>query len=239
MPDGDADLVKQAGLSADQVNTIHIPVTDCTPPGPDDVTTFIDAVASAEGRGSVYVHCEAGVGRTGVMVACYRLQQGWDTADALQEARNFGCRCLTRSPSSSNTDPPAPWPPCRQHRMSSGKMSHSTPTRPASNAPFHHPRRDRGHDGHAARCRLTTPTHDSVQAPGADGDRERVAPRPNPREVRGEPLCFAVILAPHWSVQPEDTQVTSGVVAVLHRRRPRHPSWRCPRRSRRPVASPR
>ena len=25
------------------------------------------------------------------MIACYRLQQGWDTADAVQEARNFGC----------------------------------------------------------------------------------------------------------------------------------------------------
>jgi hypothetical protein len=25
------------------------------------------------------------------MIACYGLQQGWDTADAVQEARNLGC----------------------------------------------------------------------------------------------------------------------------------------------------
>src|SRR3954470_21905446 len=33
MPDGDVDLLEQTGLTADQLSTVHIPVTDCTPPG--------------------------------------------------------------------------------------------------------------------------------------------------------------------------------------------------------------
>jgi protein tyrosine/serine phosphatase len=37
----------------------------------------------------LYVHCKAGVGRTGVMVACYRISHGWSAEEALQEAGKF------------------------------------------------------------------------------------------------------------------------------------------------------
>jgi protein-tyrosine phosphatase len=88
MPDGDAGLIDQAGL-AGKMNTKHIRITDNTPPEPEDVAKLFEYLDSAEG--SVYVHCEAGVGRTGVMVACRRMQQGWSLANALHEARQFGC----------------------------------------------------------------------------------------------------------------------------------------------------
>ena len=38
-----------------------------------------------------YVHCEAGVGRTGVAVACYRMAvQGWPPDQAIAEGRKYG-----------------------------------------------------------------------------------------------------------------------------------------------------
>jgi protein-tyrosine phosphatase len=88
MPDGDAELIGAAGLTG-QMDTKHIKITDNTPPTPEDVRELIAYLVSAEG--TVYVHCEAGVGRTGVMVACHRMNQGWTLANALLEARQFGC----------------------------------------------------------------------------------------------------------------------------------------------------
>jgi protein-tyrosine phosphatase len=88
MPDGDADLIDQAGLTG-KMATKHIRITDNTPPEHEDVEELLAYLTST--AGAVYVHCEAGVGRTGVMVACRRMQQGWSLANALQEARQFGC----------------------------------------------------------------------------------------------------------------------------------------------------
>jgi protein-tyrosine phosphatase len=88
MNNGDADLIDAAGLTG-MMQTLHIKVTDNTPPDHDQVDELITYLENSGGR--VYVHCEAGVGRTGVMVACYRMFQGWPLADALCEAKQFGC----------------------------------------------------------------------------------------------------------------------------------------------------
>jgi protein tyrosine phosphatase (PTP) superfamily phosphohydrolase (DUF442 family) len=88
MPDGDSGLISGAGLER-QMDTRHIQITDNTPPDPDDVDDMLSYLAKVDG--SVYVHCEAGVGRTGVMVGCYRMACGWTLANAMHEARQFGC----------------------------------------------------------------------------------------------------------------------------------------------------
>ena len=55
------------------------------------VTEILDLLSGPDGA-PTYVHCEAGKGRTGVAIACYRMAvTGWGTADALTEAVNFGC----------------------------------------------------------------------------------------------------------------------------------------------------
>ena len=77
--------VKAAGMVP-----LNIPIRDNTPPTWPQVAIFLELVRS---MAPVYVHCEEGVGRTGCMVASYRvLVQGWVQGKALIEAQTFGLR---------------------------------------------------------------------------------------------------------------------------------------------------
>ena len=60
---------------------IHIPVTDMEPPTFEAVERFID-IANDVTRRPMYVHCKAGIGRTGSMVSCWRISQGMDVEEA-------------------------------------------------------------------------------------------------------------------------------------------------------------
>lgn len=67
---------------------LHIPIIDNTAPTMRQVQTFLDFV---QGSAPAYVHCEAGKGRTGTMVACYRMaKEGWSAEKAIAEAKSFG-----------------------------------------------------------------------------------------------------------------------------------------------------
>ena len=88
MVGGDAELINLAGITG--MVPHHIPILDNHPPSEDEVRKFLGIVA-ATSDGSLYVHCEAGVGRTSVMVACYRVAHGWSVENALLEAEHFGC----------------------------------------------------------------------------------------------------------------------------------------------------
>jgi protein-tyrosine phosphatase len=90
MTGGDGPLIEQAGL-AGELATYHIPVVDMWPPTVAQVIALLDLLTGPQ-AGRTYLHCEAGQGRTGVAVACYRMAvMGWSAADALTEAKNFGC----------------------------------------------------------------------------------------------------------------------------------------------------
>ena len=80
----DADAVAATGL-----RYLHLPVEDFTAPRiaqVDAFVEFIDTMLNVEDR-AVAVHCGAGCGRTGTMLACYLVKTGLRADAALDEVR--------------------------------------------------------------------------------------------------------------------------------------------------------
>src|SRR5262249_18062169 len=68
----DVTEAKSLGL-----NAVNIPIVDNSVPTVAQMIVFLQYVTKKENR-PAYVHCEAGVGRTGMAVAIYRMAvQGW------------------------------------------------------------------------------------------------------------------------------------------------------------------
>src|SRR5262249_52091534 len=61
----ESDKVRAAGLTP-----LHLEIVDNTVPTIDQMKQFLDFAADVANQ-QTFVHCEAGMGRTGVAVACY------------------------------------------------------------------------------------------------------------------------------------------------------------------------
>ena len=85
--DGDAreaSLVKAAGMTF-----YRIPMTTHEPPSKDKVAQFLGIVNDPANQ-PVYVHCQGGRHRTGVMTAAYRMtQDGWTADRAFGEMKQY------------------------------------------------------------------------------------------------------------------------------------------------------
>ena len=75
------DLRAEDGLEPDSafveslgMRVIHIPVRDGQTPSSSQIAAFLEATQQSEGP--VFVHCGAGVGRTGAMVGAYSVANG-------------------------------------------------------------------------------------------------------------------------------------------------------------------
>ena len=75
--------VDEKALGAIGIERFHMPLRDGQAPSKELVARFLDIVRNSDGR--VYVHCGAGVGRTGTMAAAYLVDKG--DASALQAVR--------------------------------------------------------------------------------------------------------------------------------------------------------
>jgi protein-tyrosine phosphatase len=62
------------------------PLGDMTTPSPKLMVEVLDAIdASIKAGKGVYLHCAAGLGRTGVVVGCYLVRHGMSGGEALEE----------------------------------------------------------------------------------------------------------------------------------------------------------
>jgi atypical dual specificity phosphatase len=66
-----------------------LPIADGTAPNTDQVTQFVQFMSSQrQARKAVAVHCEAGFGRTGTMIAAYLIWQGDSAPEAIERVRS-------------------------------------------------------------------------------------------------------------------------------------------------------
>jgi atypical dual specificity phosphatase len=67
---------------------LHLPVEDFTPPTEEQIRRFLELLQETEAAGyALVVHCGAGLGRTGTMLACYLVRGGAGAEEAIAQVR--------------------------------------------------------------------------------------------------------------------------------------------------------
>lgn len=65
---------------------------NCTEPKDEYFARFLSLLRDNPGK-KVFIHCHAGVDRTGMMIASYRMaEEGWTSEESMREMRDFGYR---------------------------------------------------------------------------------------------------------------------------------------------------
>ena len=78
-------LPPYAGLVAAPVERRWSPIPDFGCPSVEGMREILDAIDAALAReANVYVHCYAGIGRTGTVVSCYLVRHGMDPVEAME-----------------------------------------------------------------------------------------------------------------------------------------------------------
>jgi atypical dual specificity phosphatase len=76
-------------LARHGLRELHLPVPDFTPPTLEQLAHGVAAIEQALADGQkVAVHCGAGLGRTGTLLACYLVSQGLGSDEAIARVRS-------------------------------------------------------------------------------------------------------------------------------------------------------
>ena len=69
---------------------MHVPIVDMEAPSQEDLYKSITAILKLQEKEmGVAVHCEAGLGRTGVVLACYFVEKGLGAQKAIAKIRRL------------------------------------------------------------------------------------------------------------------------------------------------------
>ena len=76
----------EAGKRNTAVTHQRVPIRDYAVPAPQTLAHILDSIDAALGQGSsVYVHCWAGIGRTGTVIGCWLVRHGLTGEQALDQ----------------------------------------------------------------------------------------------------------------------------------------------------------
>lgn len=79
------------------IKYVNIPMKPFSAPTEDQMQRALALLRQTK-PGPVFVHCRRGKDRTGVVIACYRIQHdGWSNEQALEEARKHGMSFTERT----------------------------------------------------------------------------------------------------------------------------------------------
>lgn len=99
MPAYDGLLVKLAEKNGVSLEHISIPIDDMgIPRSPETMRSVMDAIRnSRETSGAIYVHCWAGIGRTGTAIGCWLRESGYDAQTALERVQDLYSRHMQKA----------------------------------------------------------------------------------------------------------------------------------------------